>query len=637
MRTAKKRKTIRNKISKTVLFTAVLAMLAAMEASASVSFTKEAAGPAGSVYVAGNPDLYPLESYNGVTGEYEGVMTELIREVSVRTGYDFVYVASSSANHQARMGKNLQAEVLTAYTGELGDWCKNEAKTITFTKDGKQVEARICLTSVLPSEKEKQIEKALCEISDSQINEWTVSYTMEKQRGSLQLTMIVVPVLLLILAAVLFFFAFRNYRKLQQAKEVRTWLDPLTGKGNRRYFEDRFHEMVTDEARPSCYLIYYFFDINWVNRCIGREAAEELLKAIAGAFPEDTEKRIVCRTHGGAFANLIEADSTEAAKKEASEKLEILNEAAKNIAGVAGFRVQAVVVPLGKIMGDAPTVLQYASDIADGAKAPVTVCDESVWSRIAENKELLGHIGQAFEKSEFQPLIQPIFDVQSGRLCMGEVLVRWENPVFGRLKPGRFLPIVQEAGELQRFDLYMLEKTCELLQRWKGSGCETVGLACNVSRDTLSGGSFPELLSGIVEKYSFDHSLLYIEMTEEMMEKSREAVEKNILELRRQGFKVVLDDLGTGYTSFMNLYSYTFDAVKLDRDLVPAMKTEKGMKLISGIIELAHRISCKVIFEGIESEEQRNEACQCGCDYIQGFFYARPMTPEDALKKIQNS
>ncbi|MBQ5777448.1 MAG: EAL domain-containing protein [Oscillospiraceae bacterium] len=240
---------------------------------------------------------------------------------------------------------------------------------------------------------------------------------------------------------------------------------------------------------------------------------------------------------------------------------------------------------------------------------------------------------RAFDEREFVLFVQFIVDAKTEKVVRAEALSRWNRGEKGIVAPGKYIWLMEENGLIGRHDLYMFELVCKQLQEWKETSLSDVPLSCNFTRVTLSEKGVVEKIKAICEKYDFDRSKVCIEITEEAIEKNVENALSNIEECKKLGFRIALDDLGNGYTSLSNLCDYPIDIVKIDRDILLKADTERGRALLEGIVELAHKLKLKVVCEGIETEEQKEVVVNAGCDYIQGFYYFRPM-PKEEYEKI---
>ena len=240
-------------------------------------------------------------------------------------------------------------------------------------------------------------------------------------------------------------------------------------------------------------------------------------------------------------------------------------------------------------------------------------------------RKLLKNIRKGFENQEFKMYLQFIVDSKQGKIASAETLSRWENSLGEVVFPGSYIGIMERSGLITMFDYYMFEKVCQKLSQWKDSELSNVSLSCNLTRITISEKDFAEKIKEISSKYDFDRSKLIIEITEDSLEKNLVVAMLNIIEIKKLGFRISLDDFGSGYTSFVSLCEYPIDVVKIDREILLLSGTEKGKKLFFGIVSLAHFLNLKVVFEGVETEEQAAYLRSIGCTTVQGFLYDKPL------------
>ena len=185
------------------------------------------------------------------------------------------------------------------------------------------------------------------------------------------------------------------------------------------------------------------------------------------------------------------------------------------------------------------------------------------------------------------------------------------------------------SGLISKHDFYMFELVCRQLEKWSNTEYKDISISCNFTRITLSEENFIDKLMMISNSYKFDRAKLAIEITEDAIEKDREVATQNVTRCKELGFNVYLDDLGSGYTSLANLCDYPIDIVKIDRDILLKADTQRGKDLFAGVVSLAHSLNIKVICEGVETEEQNMLVSSSNCDYIQGWYYAKPLPLEE--------
>ena len=245
-------------------------------------------------------------------------------------------------------------------------------------------------------------------------------------------------------------------------------------------------------------------------------------------------------------------------------------------------------------------------------------------------KKLLKKINNGFDNQEFKMYLQFIVDSKSKKITSAETLSRWEDSTGETIFPGTDIGLMEKSGLIVKFDYYMFEKVCQKLSEWKNTSFSDITLSCNLTRITISEKDFVEKIKAITSKYDFDHEKLMLEITEDSIEKNLVTAMFNIIKVKELGFRIALDDIGSGYTSLISLCEYPIDTVKIDRAILLLAGTEKGKKLLLGIISLAHYLNLKVVCEGVETEEQNTLVAESDCDYIQGWYYTKALSEENA-------
>ena len=251
-------------------------------------------------------------------------------------------------------------------------------------------------------------------------------------------------------------------------------------------------------------------------------------------------------------------------------------------------------------------------------------------------RELTENILTGLENNEFKMYLQFIVDSKSQKIVSAEALSRWNNPDRGIIGPVNYIGHMETAGLISMHDYYMFERACRQLEKWNDTIFNDISISCNFTRITLSEEDCIERLKMISQKYKFDKSKLAIEITEDAIEKDRENAKKNVRLCKELGFRVYLDDLGSGYTSLVNLCDYPMDIVKIDRDILLRTTTKKGKDLFSGIVALAHKLEIPAICEGVETEEQKALVAESDCDFIQGWYYSKAIPPEECEDFVES-
>lgn len=251
---------------------------------------------------------------------------------------------------------------------------------------------------------------------------------------------------------------------------------------------------------------------------------------------------------------------------------------------------------------------------------------------VLSERKLLKKIENGFENQEFKMYLQFIMENEEKKIVSAETLSRWEDSTGEIIFPGAYIGLMEKSGLIIKFDYYMFEKVCAKLSEWKNTEFEDLTISCNITRITISEKDFVSKIQEIADKYDFNREKLLIEITEDSLEKNLVIAMYNIIKVKELGFRIALDDFGSGYTSLVSLCEYPIDVVKLDRQVLLLTETEKGKKLFSGIISLAHYLNLKVVCEGVETEEQNKLVSDSECDYLQGWYYTKALSESEAEK-----
>ncbi len=236
------------------------------------------------------------------------------------------------------------------------------------------------------------------------------------------------------------------------------------------------------------------------------------------------------------------------------------------------------------------------------------------------------NIDIAIKEGQLQMHLQPKYSISQNRIIGAEALVRWYHPTRGMIYPMEFLPVIEEDGFITKVDYYIWKKAGEFLGRCREAGIQDCPISVNLSRRHLQDREFMRVLDRIVEEYGICKHLLELEITETMEEHVSQAAR----EMKEQGFKLLMDDFGSGYSSLNILLETPFDVLKLDRKFMENMMvSDKGRLILEHIITMAEQLKLGLIAEGVETRDQVELLKRMGCDQVQGYYYAKPMPEED--------
>ena len=252
-----------------------------------------------------------------------------------------------------------------------------------------------------------------------------------------------------------------------------------------------------------------------------------------------------------------------------------------------------------------------------------------------------GQIEQDMEKAltehQYQMYLQPKYRLKDNSLCGAEVLCRWQHPEKGLIPPNDFIPLFEKNGFILKLDEYMWEEACKNIRRWLDQGRSVVPISVNISRYHIQHNDLEKALMELIHKYDLTPDMLNLEITETAASISQQALEDNIKDLTNMGMKFSLDDFGTGYSNMQRIVKLPFDIIKLDRTFTELYDNPKLGIVLTNAINMIKAMKMKIVVEGVETEEMLKLFSELECEYIQGYYFSKPIPREEFVKFIQAS
>ncbi len=256
--------------------------------------------------------------------------------------------------------------------------------------------------------------------------------------------------------------------------------------------------------------------------------------------------------------------------------------------------------------------------------------DTKMSDDIIKEQRIVNNMRSALAGNEFVLYLQPKYELQSNTLAGAEVLVRWIDPKRGMISPGDFIPIFERNGFIMKLDLYIWEKSCQLIRKWLDEGRKPLPISVNISRVSLYNPRLVEVLCGLVEKYNIPPELFQLELTESAYTTNQNSIRNMMTTLQERGFVVMMDDFGSGYSSLNILKDIKVDVLKIDmRFLSDTEEETRSENILAAVVRMAKWLNLPVIAEGVERKEQVLFLKSIGCEYVQGYYFARPMPVAD--------
>ena len=253
-------------------------------------------------------------------------------------------------------------------------------------------------------------------------------------------------------------------------------------------------------------------------------------------------------------------------------------------------------------------------------------------------EELLTNVKAAMQQHELRVYYQPQYDAITNKLVGAEALVRWVKPDGSIIMPGSFIPPLEEDNTILELDWYMLREVCSFLKKQQQENLHSVTVAVNFSRRHLYEDDFADQLCKTVSEYDVPRKMIEVEITESAFVDQSEKIAEWIEKIRTAGFRVAIDDFGSGLSSLSFVKDISVDVLKIDKSLLSRnCEDEKERIVLESIFNFAHRLKLTTVAEGVETREQLGFLRTCSCKVIQGFLFAKPMSEADFSELCKNN
>jgi diguanylate cyclase len=433
--------------------------------------------------------------------------------------------------------------------------------------------------------------------------------------------------------------------KAEQAKLYRQAnFDVLTNLPNRMVAIDRIDMEINRVKRTNQRVAVLFIDLDdfkIVNDTLGHAAGDQLLITI-GARLQTVLRDVdtVARLGGDEFLVLLPGADGEVAVKTVVQRL--LKAVSEPV--LLGGRKVVTHCSIGIALY--PENGQSAQDLmanADNAMYQAKNTEQSSFSfftaemntRLHARLQMEQDLNVAMEQGQLVPYFQPIVDVSGQRHQGAEVLLRWHHPERGFISPTEFIPLAETTGQIVEIGDWVLAEACRLWSTWHQAGLNPGFLSINISRVQFRKG-LSETIGELMRRYNIPPHILDLEITESVLLDDHIRLAEELDSLRAKGVRLSLDDFGTGYSSLSYLKRFPFDVLKIDRSFITGLPTDSDdVALVKTILAMAHALDLQVVAEGVESREQLDFIGAHGCDYAQGYLFAKPMSETTYVSFLQ--
>lgn len=417
--------------------------------------------------------------------------------------------------------------------------------------------------------------------------------------------------------------------------------DPLTEIYSKNKFFSASKALL--KANPDKQFAFLRLDIDrfkLINSFFGTAYGDRLLKHVAKRI-RDFAKTTECCTFGRIDADVFGIFTPYQGKEETVKQIEQAVENMKKLS--ASYNIMIVYGVY--VVTDRSLPISFMCDRAALAAKTVkghymksyAFYDDKMRLSIENEQNIINEMSDALENNEFVPYYQPKYDVKTNKPVGAEALARWIHPTKGFISPGVFIPIFEKNGFISKLDFYIWECVCKQLKEWKDSGVPLFPVSVNVSRVNLYNPNLSKIIIELTKKYDVDPKYFNIEITESVYTDDNVMIDDITSQLRNNGFTILMDDFGSGYSSLNVLKDVQVDMLKMDMMFMFKAKYDgRAETIISSVIRMAKWLNIPVIAEGVDKAEQVEFLKSVGCDYIQGFYYSKPLPAADYEKLISD-
>lgn len=464
-----------------------------------------------------------------------------------------------------------------------------------------------------------------------------VSAVNQKSDVLMRMTLIICGLITLAFSAMVATLVY-IFNKHRGRLEKLAYVDPVTdGNTIQRFYIDA--ESIFNKYPEKQFALVYInvekFKV--LNEQLGRATCDKILKFLSSLFGRllaDNES--VSRLFADNFCMLIEYKDEEAMLSrllywyEEAEKTahESQIKWALPTLQMGIYVIHDKNLPFEQMIDRAKLGLKETSWAVDN-KLRYGFYDDEVRRILFREKQIEDRMLDALNNNEFKVFLQPKYSLPDESIGGAEALVRWQTEDEGMIYPNEFIPLFEKNGFIVQLDLWVFEEVCKSLEKWVKKGHKPVKISVNCSRIHFKDPAFLRRYTNIADKYSIDRNLLEIELTESVVMENSERLTKIISDIKGAGFGCSMDDFGSGYSSLNMLQSIPVDTLKLDRIFFNNNYEPKRTEaLIKSIVLMAQSLKMETVAEGVEIREQVEMLKRAGCNYIQGYVFAKPMPTE---------
>lgn len=398
-------------------------------------------------------------------------------------------------------------------------------------------------------------------------------------------------------------------------------------------FKEEVGKVIAEHNQRYMLLSGNVSNFKYINNMYGYEQGDRLLKAIADFFLIDYDDCVAgCRMHSDRFLALVKInnDSEEQVGDDLQKLIAKFGEIITPEFPLANIHLNCGAYIIREEDTNVSEIVDKAEVARKSAKdnylTSLVFYNNEIEEKARLEREIIPMFERALKDDRILVYLQPKVAIESGQVIGAEALVRMLDDDGKIVPPMSFIPILERNGMIIKLDFCVLDQVCALIRKWLDEGIEPIRISVNLSRfDFQEDGSWEQMLQKIA-KFDIPREYLEFEVTETIFYDDVEFIINKLRQLRAKGHKVSMDDFGSGYSSLNTVGLMPIDIIKFDRGFVQnSISNQKGLEIMSGLVDIFNKINLEVICEGVETEEEEKTIQQCGCDYVQGYYHDRPL------------
>lgn len=427
------------------------------------------------------------------------------------------------------------------------------------------------------------------------------------------------------------------YRYLFNRLTLSLQRDTLTGLQSREAFSQGVLKLQQKKDLGALILIS-LDDFKFFNNKYGEDKGNDLLKEIVTFLELYLPKNRLYRYGGDEFMLLLQKKHAEGLR-ELSERIAERFRRPFRLGSLTCEISASIAVKEGSLIeeyAEAISVLEYCINLSkQQGKGKVIWADEDIRNQIRRQNYIIEEMKKQVESGGFHLAYQPIYSLEKGTYKTAEALLRLEDPEYGNIPPGEFIPLAERSGLIIPIGYLVLEKICGYIQELEEASVDFEAISVNFSPLQLADEDIVPKVMEIIRRKGISPHRIRIEITESAFIGNHEAIRKLMKDFRTQGIRFYLDDFGTGYSNLASIIRLHFEYIKLDKSLLEESENYRGREMLERFISLFVELGIQVVIEGVEEEDQCALVRSLGAQFIQGYYHAKPLKEEDLIPYLK--